>query len=249
MQNNTYFPTQNLGVFGWNFSFIADIKLTTDSDGNVYIHNSGIESVLPSQLPGTALYNTANPESPIQELVSNPYSLNSQRLLQQSSSGGQFFKKKPCGSYQDADGTLTWDTDHYQLEKPDGTVIVFRPDGQLNYVEDSNGYRLTAGYTSDVLTELSASNGDSFTFAYNSDGRIETVTDNKGQTNSYNYDTTGQYLLSVEDVNGTTSFSYDNPFDPTVVSSVTYDNGSKVSYDYDHAGRLQKLFTEKAEKL
>ena len=92
-----------------------------------------------------------------------------------------------------------------------------------------------------MLTELSASNGDSFTFAYNLDGRIETVTDHSGQTNSYNYDTTGQYLLSVEDVNGTTSFSYDNPLDPTVVSSVTYSDGSKVSYDYDHAGRLQQV--------
>ena len=241
MNNSTHSLAQNLGSLGWNFSFIGDIKVVTDSDGNAIVLNSGIESVLPSQLPGTALYDTANPESPIDELVSSPYRLNSQQLLQPSSSGSQFFKKKPCGSYQDADGSLTWNVDHYQLEKSDGTVIVFRPDGQLNYVEDSNGYRLTAGYTGDVLTEISASNGDSFTLVYNLSGRIETVTDNNGQINSYNYDPTGQYLLSVEDVNGTTSFSYDNPFDPTVVSSVTYGDGSKVSYDYDHAGRLQQV--------
>ena len=241
MNNKTHSHTNSLGVFGWNFSFIGDIKVVTDSDGNAIVLNSGIESVLPSQRTGTALYNTANPESPIDELFSNSYSLNSQQLLQPSSSGSQFFKKKPCGSYQDANGTLTWDIDHYQLEKPDGTVIIFRPDGQLNYLEDSNGYRLTAGYTNNLLTQLSASNRDTLTFDYNADGRIKTVRNGGGQTNSYNYDPTGQYLLSVEDVNGTTSFSYDNPFDPTKVSSVTYDDGSKVSYDYDQFGRIQQV--------
>ncbi|MEM8721923.1 MAG: hypothetical protein AAGE84_21940 [Cyanobacteria bacterium P01_G01_bin.39] len=58
---------------------------------------------------------------------------------------------------------------------------------------------------------------------------------------SYNYDTTGQYLLSIEDVNGKTSFSYDNPFDPTLVSGVTNSDGSKLSHDYDHAERLQQI--------
>ena len=86
MQNNTYSHTQALGVFGWNFSFIGDIKVVTDSDGNAIVLNSGIESVLPSQRTGTALYDTANPESPIDELVSSPYRLNSQQLIQPNSS-------------------------------------------------------------------------------------------------------------------------------------------------------------------
>ena len=229
MNNNTHSHTQNLGVFGWNLSFIGDVKLATDSDGNVYILNSGIEFTLPSQLPGTVLYDTPDPQTPLEELLSNPYSINSQQFLQPYSSRKGIFEQQPDGSYQGDSGTLTWNVDHYELEETDGKLIVFRTDGQLNYVEDSNGYRLSAGYTNDLLTQLSASNGDSFTLNYNDDGRIETVTDNNGQTNSYNYDATGQYLISIEDNNGTTSFSYDNPFDPTVVSSITYDDGTKVS--------------------
>ena len=54
-------------------------------------------------------------------------------------------------------------------------------------------------------------NDYSFTLNYNSEGRIETVTDGAGQVNTYSYDATGQYLLNIEDANGTTSFSYDNP--------------------------------------
>ena len=238
--NYTNSLADSLGIFGWNFSSIAGIKLTTDSEANVYILNSGIESLLPNQLPGTALYDTPEPELPLEELQSNPYSLNSQKLLQPYSSSKRIFEHQADGSYQ-GNGTLTWNVDHYELEETDGRLIVFRPDGQLNYVEDSNGYRLTAEYTNDLLTQLSASNGDSLTFEYNSEGRIETVRDNKGQTNTYNYDATGQYLLGIEDVNGTTNFSYDNPFDSTLVTSITYNDGSKVSYDYDHVGRLQQV--------
>ncbi|MEM8721924.1 MAG: RHS repeat-associated core domain-containing protein [Cyanobacteria bacterium P01_G01_bin.39] len=239
--NYTNYPANSLDVFGWNFSLIGDIKLTTDNDGNVYVLNSGIESLLPQQLLGTALYNTADLQSPLAELQSNPYSVSSQQLIRPYSSNKRIFKQQADGSYQGDSGTLIWNVDHYELVEADGTTIVFRPDGKLNYVKDSNGYRLTAGYTGDLLTQLSASNGDSFTFDYNSDGRIETVTDQRGQTNSYHYDETGQYLLSIEDANGTTGFSYNNPFDPTLVSSVNYGDGSKLSYDYDHAGRLQQV--------
>lgn len=218
----------NLGIFGWNFSFIGDIKLTTDSNGNVYIFNLGIESIFSQQLLS-------------EELSSSTYSLNSQQLLQPYSSYQRKFKQQVDGSYEGNGGTLTWNVDHYELEEANGSKIIFRADGQLNYVESSNGYRLTAGYTNDLLTELSDSNGNSFAINYNSDGRIETISDAGGQVNTYSYDATGQYLLSVEDVNGTTSLSYDNPFDPTVVSSITYGDGSKVSYDYDHVGRLQQV--------
>jgi|GEM_PF-5395086 len=240
MKNNTYSHTQSLGVFGWNFSSIAEFKLTTDSNGNVYIYDSGIKTLLPSQRTGTALYNTPDLQTPFDELTESPYSLNKEHVVRPYSSNKKVFQQQADGSYQ-GNGTLTWNINHYELEEADGRLIVFRADGQLNYIEDSNGYRLTAGYTNNLLTQLSTSNGDSLIFNYNADGRIETVTDREGEANTYNYDSIGQYLLNVEDVNGTTSFSYDDPFDPTKVSSVTYSDGSKVSYDYDHAGRLQQV--------
>jgi hypothetical protein len=48
--------TQNLSVFGWNWTFFGDIKLETDSEGNVSMTNSGIQSLLPQQLSGTVSY-------------------------------------------------------------------------------------------------------------------------------------------------------------------------------------------------
>ena len=226
MYNNT--NSHNLSTFGWNFSFVGNIKLSTDSDGNVYIFNLGIESIFSQQ-------------SSSEESDSSTYSLNSQQFLQPYSSNQRIFQQQADGSYEDNGGTLTWNADHYELEEANGSKIVFRSDGQLNYVEYSNDYRLSAGYTDNLLTELKDSNQNSFAINYNSDGRVEAVADGTGQVNAYSYDATGQYLLSIEDVNGTTSFSYDNPFDPTVVSSITYGNGSKVSYDYDQHGRLQQI--------
>ena len=226
MSNNT--NSHNLSTFGWNLSFIGDIKLTTDSDGNVYISKLGIESIFSQQLSG-------------EELSSSSYSLSLQQLLQLYSSNQRNFQQQADGSYEGNSGTLTWNVDHYELEEANSSKIVFRPDGQLDYIEYSNGYRLSAVYTNDLLTELSDSNENSFAISYNSDGRIETVTDGVGQVNTYSYDATGQYLLSVEDANGISNFSYDNPFNPTVVSSITYGDGSKVSYDYDQHGRLQQV--------
>jgi YD repeat-containing protein len=240
--------TQQLGVFGWNFSFIGNIKIVTDGDGNATILNSDIGSILPAQLPGTALYDTSNSGLPLDQLISSPYRLNSQQLLRQSSNSERMFKKQADGSYQGENGALTWNVDHYQLQETDGSLIVFRPDGQLNYIEDSNGYRLAASYTSNLLTKLSATNGDSFNLSYNTQGRIATVTDQRGQINTYTYDSTGQYLLSIKDPNGTTSFSYDNPYDPTIVTSVTYGDGRQVNYDYDAFGRLQQVIYGKGRE-
>lgn len=67
MLNNTNNYSNNLGVFGWSFSFIGDINLSTDNQGNVYIANLGIESIFPQQLSS-------------EESSSSTYSLNSRQF-------------------------------------------------------------------------------------------------------------------------------------------------------------------------
>ncbi len=236
--------TQHLSVFGWNWSFLGDIQAVTDSEGNVTLLNSGIQSLLPQQLSGTALYETNIQTLLSEQLASNPYNLDISQLLVSGTSPERTFERQTDGSYQSHSndkGILTQEGDHYQLQEKNGTVIVFRADGQLDYVEDANGYSLTAGYTNNQLTSLTAFNGDSFTLNSNAQGRIETITDQTGQSTTYHYDPTGQFLLGIEDSTGTTSFTYGHPYNPTVLTSVTSADGSKVSYDYDEFGRLQQI--------
>ena len=123
----------------------------------------------------------------------------------------RYFTLQSDGSYQ---GTLG---DHgvltalsggsYQLTETDGSSTVFSGDGTLDYVQDSNGNRITASYTNGLLTQLTASNGESLALNY-TNGLLTTVTDSTGEVSTYVYDSTGQYLLSYTDEFGTTSYSY-----------------------------------------
>ena len=78
-------------------------------------------------------------------------------------------------------GTLTADGHGgYLLTEADGTATDYNANGTLNYIQDTNGNRITAGYTSGQLTSLTASSGQSIIIAYNAAGLISTVTDSAG---------------------------------------------------------------------
>lgn len=116
------------------------------------------------------------------------------------------------GQYLGADGDqglLTLTQGSYTLRDTDGTVTTFLPDGQLNYVQDSNGNRVTAGYTGTLMTSLTASDGDRLLIGYNAQGLISQITDPAGNVTTYAYDSDEQ-LTSVSNANGTEQYSYIN---------------------------------------
>ena len=71
-------------------------------------------------------------------------------------------------------------------------LTVFRADGLLDYIQDTNGNRITAGYTGAQLTTVTNSNGGALTLSYNTQGRISAVTDSTGRVTTYAYDTRGR---------------------------------------------------------
>src|SRR5262249_47979130 len=111
-----------------------------------------------------------------------------------------YFATNSDGTYTDAPGeygTLTLTNGAYQYVQTDGKIIAFNPNGALNYEQDTNGNRITAGYNSHgELTSLTASNGSVITIAYNSQGLISQITDPGGQSTTYTYDASGQHLLT-----------------------------------------------------
>ncbi|WP_197480191.1 CARDB domain-containing protein, partial [Anabaena sp. 4-3] len=156
----------------------------------------------------------------------------------------RLFDKQTDGSYKGLTGdnaTLSLIGNTYQLRENDGTVFVFRVDGKLDYIEDRNSNRITAGYTNDRLTSLTHSNGDFFSFAYNAQGRISQLTDATGQITTYIYDASGEHLLSVTNAEGTVSYTYDDSNNLSLknaLRSLTQGNGTVFSFDYDSQGRL-----------
>ncbi len=174
-------------------------------------------------------------------------------------SGGalSFFVHQPNGIYLDTDaeyGTLTLSGGDYSYTDATGTQYVFLPGGQLNYVQDTNGNRITLGYNQqDQLVSLTYSNpsdpsepGEQLTLTYNAQGFVSQEADGTGNTWTYQYDAAG-HLLSVTAPGPTaagltTSYSYDTSSNPETTNSllsITNPDGSQQNFTYDPAtGRL-----------
>nr|NCR88478.1 hypothetical protein [Microcystis aeruginosa G13-10] len=157
----------------------------------------------------------------------------------------RLFTVEPDGSYRASvgdNGILTVSEGIYRLREEDGTLTVFRADGKFNYIEDTNGIRLTASYGDGRLTRLESTWGNSLAFSYNAQGRIAQVTEEDGQTSNYEYDAAGQYLLSVTTPEGTTRYTY---YDASAavgsqqaIKSVTFSDNSTLAFVYDSQGRV-----------
>ncbi|NJL69948.1 MAG: RHS repeat protein, partial [Microcoleus sp. SM1_3_4] len=166
----------------------------------------------------------------------------------------RFFEKQTDGALtEDGGATLTMNNGEYRLKEANGIVSLFGSDGKLNYVEDTNGNRITLQYTNDRLAELVHTNGDSLTLAYNDRERISEITDSTGQVTTYSYDTSGEHLLSVKSPGGTTTYSYDTgdiAAKKHSLLSVSSDLDYQRSFEYDDRGRLTKEFSnEQSQSL
>ncbi|MGB2823216.1 MAG: FG-GAP-like repeat-containing protein, partial [Phycisphaerae bacterium] len=97
----------------------------------------------------------------------------------------------------------------FLLTEPDGVAYAFRADGLLDYVEDLNGNRITAGYTDGLLTSLAHSCGQALQLEYNAAGRIERILDSYGREVAFTYDSSSGHLLDGKGTdNLTTHYSY-----------------------------------------
>ena len=152
------------------------------------------------------------------------------------------FTKGKDGKYQgitDDLGILTKVGDVYQIKEFDGTVQRFLANGKLDFIQDTNGNKVTLGYTANLLTGLSYSNGDKVTFKYNAQGRVNEVVDIYGQSTTYIYDATGERLLSVSDVSGAVSYTYETEgAKANAIKSITYPDGTQSLFEYDDLGRV-----------
>ncbi len=117
---------------------------------------------------------------------------------------------------------------------------MFRADGSLDYLEDSDGNRITAGYTGALLTSLTSSNGAALTLSYAGE-RLHQVTDPAGGLATYEYDPSGEHLIRVITTAGTTEYVYTpdaNGPRAHALASITFIDGAHLFFDYDSQGRL-----------
>jgi RHS repeat-associated protein len=231
---------------------------TTLTENAAYLQQLGDPTNDVSQLLAFELYQASNYGSLMQRYHLGPFgrgwsfpwnitaTLDSEGNIVINRSGRyRYFERQHDGSYQGQPGdyaALSQEGDIYQLQEKGGTLAVFSPNGNLDYMEDSNGNRVQVEHTDALVTGLTYTNGDHFSFEYNSQGRISQITDPVGRISTYSYDGSSEHLLSVTTPQGTTTYTYiTNPgVAQHAVSSITYADGTQQLFDYDEQGRLQQ---------
>ena len=130
----------------------------------------------------------------------------------------------------------------YSLVEPDGLLKRFGTDGHLLYLEDTNGNRITTGYTSGHLSTLTHSSGRSLTLAWNAAGHIQSITDSLGEVTQFTYDAAGTHLTGVTDIHGqTTTYSYvtgQGVAKEHALTAIAYPGGTHQFFSYDASGHL-----------
>jgi RHS repeat-associated protein len=160
----------------------------------------------------------------------------SRRIFRPDIRGGYFSETGDYGVLTNLGGGV------FSLRELDGLITGFRADGHVDYVQDTNGNRITAGFTGSLLTSLTHSSGDRLVLAYNPAGRLASVIDSVGRLTQYFYDASNEHLVRVVDpYNRTTLYTYDTGAAPATVNallSIQHPDGSHDYFSYDGQGRF-----------
>ncbi len=156
-----------------------------------------------------------------------------------------YFSLTPDGTYQIEDSdqgiTLTQANGAYTLVDTDGTIYQFNANGSLDYVEDTNGNTITAGYNAqNQLVSLTHSNGEYIDLSYDPQGFVSSITDNTGATESFGYNANGQ-LTSCAGEFGTENYSYvtsGTNAQFNALAEISNSLGTGQFFSYNSAGRL-----------
>ena len=152
----------------------------------------------------------------------------------------RFFVKNSDGTFAGTGvdgGTLTNAAGVVTLAEATGGKTVFRAsDGRIDFIEDTNGNRVTAAWNAggQLLTATDSLTGDVTTFTHNAQGRIATITDAVGRVTTYGYDAGGEHLTSIATPRGTATLTYT----PTghEIASITDASGVVSTFTYDALG-------------
>jgi YD repeat-containing protein len=229
---DSYGVIDYIGAFGLGNQFVGDLRSAVNGDGSVTITSSALQAALPQNIPGLP----GNTGSGLTRAFATPYQGFNRRLFTKNADGGY------SASNSADKATLRLVGDHYELTEEDGTLVVLRADGRLNYLQNRNGFWISANYDSGSgrLTGLLSSDGESLTFRYNAQGRIDAITDSTNLQTTFSYSTDGQLLTGITDLNYQVSYSYESPYSPTLITKASYANGPTFVFDYDSNGRIQQ---------
>ncbi|MEM7592101.1 MAG: RHS repeat-associated core domain-containing protein, partial [Cyanobacteria bacterium P01_A01_bin.83] len=207
----------SLGSFGRGRTFIGDIELSVDDEGNVFIDNTGTRRTFTLLADGT--YQGQTGDFATVSLEAGVYT-----LIEPDGTATVFNSRGQIDFIEDTNGNLL-----------DALYIA----GQLSSLTDSFGNSLTFEYNADGrIVSVIDSDGRVTSYEYDATGELlTTVTDEAGIT-TYAYD--GVALASISDPSGTTiEFTYDDRGRLTQ-QSISGENAATevLTYSYGDAGEV-----------
>lgn len=124
-------------------------------------------------------------------------------------------------------------------EPTDRQVHFTYTEGMLTQITDQLGRSVNFGYTGDRLTSVTDVNGKTTIYAYDPDGRLESITDANNHTFVHNvYDTEGRIIEQRDALNNLTTFDYDPSY---LRTTVTDPREFTTVYHYDSAFRVTRV--------
>ncbi|RYE72969.1 MAG: RHS repeat protein, partial [Oxalobacteraceae bacterium] len=176
------------------------------------------------------------------------------RLVSEAGSARVFSRDTRDNSYFSGAGDsarLVASGGGYELHDPNGMVTRFRTDGKIEHVQDPNGNRVTAAYSSPgQLTTLTHSSGASISIAYNGNGLISEVSNSAGRRLSYTY--SGSYLTGTTTDDGkTTTYGYQTAGAASRLHALISINRGGVTrhFTWDDRGRLASSFVADGQEM
>ncbi|HEX3744765.1 MAG TPA: RHS repeat-associated core domain-containing protein [Bryobacteraceae bacterium] len=177
-------------------------------------------------------------------------------------------------------GTLTINADgSWTLTEQNGQIFHLIPAPApnplgtyiLDYIQDLRGNRTTLTYTNGLVSTVTAADGDTLTYGYDSMGHIVRATDPLGRVTTYGYDIVldsmlSTYLTSITTASGTTTLTWNEGgksgigyLDDTCVTtyceaaigvtSISFPDGTHQYFTYDGLGRLATQYADGQSNL
>lgn len=137
----------------------------------------------------------------------------------------------------------------FSLREANGLLRVFHRNGTLNYLEDTNGNRITAEYAGGPLSRLIHSGGQTLQITYEGHGRIRMIRDpDVGRQTVFTYDASGEHLQSAQYFNGAiVSYQYVHGSPSAhehALSQINYPGGTHQFFTYAADGRVESVFRD-----
>ncbi|MCG8599810.1 MAG: hypothetical protein MI807_06690, partial [Verrucomicrobiales bacterium] len=137
----------------------------------------------------------------------------------------------------------------YETVTPNGTRTRFRADGQIDYIEDPNGNRVTASWTGGRLTGLAHTSGATIAISYSGD-YVSQVTESTGRSVTFAHQ--GDHLtFATTDDGKVISYTYETGGSEATEHALATVTRSSVTrtYTWGTFGELTSTFLDTDDEL